>query len=208
MTLSIRALLAASPAIPVIRIADASDAVPMARALLAGGIAIAEITLRTPAALDAIRRIAAEVPEIACGAGTILNPRDLEAAAGAGAGFFISPGLTPALLDEAAARALAYLPGAATSGEIMDALDRGFDCLKFFPAAPLGTDVIKSFAGPFPQVSFCVTGGITPGNAAEFLALPNVSSVGASWIVTDALLEAKDWAAIEANARAAAGLGR
>jgi 2-dehydro-3-deoxyphosphogluconate aldolase/(4S)-4-hydroxy-2-oxoglutarate aldolase len=205
---SVRTLLASAPVIPVIRIADAADAVPMARALLAGGIGTAEITLRTPAALEAIRRIAGEVPEIAAGAGTILNPRDLDAAAEAGAGFFISPGQTPVLLDEAAARGLSYLPGAATSGEIMQALDRGFDCLKIFPAAPLGTAAIKSYAGPFPQVSFCATGGITPENAAEFLALPNVTSVGASWIVTDALLEAKNWAGIEANARMASGIGR
>jgi 2-dehydro-3-deoxyphosphogluconate aldolase/(4S)-4-hydroxy-2-oxoglutarate aldolase len=205
---TVRALLAANPVVPVIRIDDANDAVPMARALLAGGIGLAEITLRTPAALEAIRRMAAEVPEIATGAGTILNPRDLDAAAEAGASFFISPGLTPALLDAAASRGVAYLPGAATSGEIMQALERGFDCLKFFPAAPLGTATIKSFTGPFPQVSFCVTGGITPENAAGFLALPNVTSVGASWVVTEALLEAKDWAGVEANARQAAGLGR
>lgn len=206
--IALRALLAASPVVPVIRIDDAGDAVPMARALLAGGIGLAEITLRTSAALEAIRRIAGEVPEIAVGAGTILNPNDLDAAAVAGAGFFISPGLTPSLLEAAAERGLAYLPGAATSGEIMQALERGFDCLKFFPAAPLGAATIKSFTGPFPQVSFCVTGGITVENAPDFLALPNVLSVGASWVVTDALLEARDWSAIEANARVAAGLGR
>jgi 2-dehydro-3-deoxyphosphogluconate aldolase/(4S)-4-hydroxy-2-oxoglutarate aldolase len=204
----IRALLAASPVVPVIRIDDANDAVPMARALFAGGIHLAEITLRTPAALEAIRRMRAEVPEIATGAGTILNPLDLDSAADAGASFFISPGLSPALLDAAAERGVPYLPGVATSGEIMQSLERGFDCLKFFPGAPLGTATIKAFAGPFPQVSFCVTGGIRPDNAAEFLALPNVMSVGASWVVTDALLAAKDWAGIEANARAAAGLGR
>lgn len=208
MTASVRSLLASAPVIPVIRIADANDAVPMARALLEGGIGLAEITLRTPAALEAIRRISAEVPEIAAGAGTILNIRDLDSAAAAGAGFFISPGQTPELLDEAAARGLAYLPGAATSGEIMQALDRGFDCLKIFPAGPLGAAAIKSYAGPFPQVAFCATGGITPDNAADFLALPNVVSVGASWIVTDALLEAKDWAGIEANARLASRIGR
>jgi 2-dehydro-3-deoxyphosphogluconate aldolase/(4S)-4-hydroxy-2-oxoglutarate aldolase len=205
---AIRSLLAASPIVPVIRIDDAEDAVPMARALFAGGIHLAEITLRTPAALDAIRRMAAEVPEIATGAGTILNPLDLDSAADAGASFFISPGLSPALLDAAAERGVPYLPGVATSGEIMQSLERGYDCLKFFPGAPLGAATIRAFAGPFPQVSFCVTGGISPDNAAEFLALPNVMSVGASWVVTDALLEAKDWAGIEANARAAAGLGR
>jgi len=205
---AIRSLLAAAPVIPVIRIADADDAVPMARALFAGGIHIAEITLRTPPALDAIRHMAAEVPEIATGAGTILNPSDLDAAADAGASFLISPGFSPALLDAAAERGIAYLPGVATSGEIMQSLERGFDCLKFFPGAPLGTATIKALAGPFPQVSLCVTGGITPDNASDFLALPNVLSVGASWIVTDALLEAKDWSGIEANARVAAGLGR
>jgi 2-dehydro-3-deoxyphosphogluconate aldolase/(4S)-4-hydroxy-2-oxoglutarate aldolase len=196
----------AGPVIPVVQLDDAADAVPMARALLAGGIRTVEITLRTPAALDAIRAVASEVPDIMVGAGTLLKPDDLAAAMDAGAGFFVSPGLTPALLADAEARGLAYLPGAATSAEIMMALDHGFDRLKFFPAAPLGAEAIKAFAGPFPQVRFCTTGGITRDNAAEFLALPNVACVGASWVVTAAALAAKDWAAIEANARFAAGL--
>jgi 2-dehydro-3-deoxyphosphogluconate aldolase/(4S)-4-hydroxy-2-oxoglutarate aldolase len=201
-----RDILLLSPVIPVVTIKDAQAAVPMARALLAGGIGLVEITLRTPAALEAIRRVAAEVPELALGAGTILGERDLDAAVDAGATFFISPGLTPALLEGARARGIAYLPGAATAAEVMIALDHGFDTLKFFPAAQLGTDYIRSLAGPFPQVSFCTTGGITRDNAADFLALPNVACVGASWVATEAALEAGDWAAIEANARFAAGL--
>ena len=206
MTGDIASIFGAGPVIPVVQLDDQDDAVPMARALLAGGIRVVEITLRTPAALAAIRAVAKAVPEIAVGAGTLLKPDDLSAAVDAGAGFFVSPGLTQALLEDAKARGLAYLPGAATSAEIMMALDQGFDRLKFFPAAPLGHEAIKSFAGPFPQVSFCTTGGITRDNASDFLGLPNVECVGASWVVTASALAAKDWAAIEANARFAAGL--
>lgn len=201
-----RDILKLSPVIPVVTIEDAGAAVPMARALLAGGIGLVEITLRTPAALDAIRLVAAEVPELALGAGTVLNERDLEAAMGAGATFFISPGLTVPLLERASALGAAYLPGAATAAEVMIALDHGFDTLKFFPAAQLGADYVRSLAGPFPQVSFCTTGGITRDNAASFLALPNVACVGASWVATEAAMKAGDWNAIEANARFAAGL--
>jgi 2-dehydro-3-deoxyphosphogluconate aldolase/(4S)-4-hydroxy-2-oxoglutarate aldolase len=206
MTGDIASIFGAGPVIPVVQLDDERDAVPMARALLAGGIRTVEITLRTPAALAAIRAVAREVPEIAVGAGTLLKPDHLSAAIDAGAGFFVSPGLTPALLRDAEARGLAYLPGAATSTEIMMALDHGFERLKFFPAAALGPEAIKSFAGPFAQVSFCTTGGITRANAAAFLALPNVACVGASWVVTSGALQAKDWAAIEANASFAAGL--
>jgi 2-dehydro-3-deoxyphosphogluconate aldolase/(4S)-4-hydroxy-2-oxoglutarate aldolase len=206
MTGDISSIFGAGPVIPVVQLDDEQDAVPMARALLAGGIRTVEITLRTPAALAAIRAVAREVPDIAVGAGTLLEPDDLTAAMDAGAGFFVSPGLTPALLKHAEARGLPYLPGAATSTEIMMALDHGFDRLKFFPAAQLGPEVIKSFAGPFARISFCTTGGITRDNAPAFLALPNVACVGASWVVTAAALAAKDWAAIEANARFAAGL--
>jgi 2-dehydro-3-deoxyphosphogluconate aldolase/(4S)-4-hydroxy-2-oxoglutarate aldolase len=206
MTGDIASIFGAGPVIPVVQLDDEDDAVPMAHALLAGGIKVVEITLRTPAALGAIRAVAKEVPGIAVGAGTLLRPDDLTAAVDAGASFFVSPGLTPALLKDAEARGIAYLPGAATSTEIMMALDHGFDRLKFFPAAPLGAAVIKSFAGPFAQVSFCTTGGITRDNAADFLALPNVACVGASWVVTSSALKAKDWAEIEAQARFAAGL--
>jgi 2-dehydro-3-deoxyphosphogluconate aldolase/(4S)-4-hydroxy-2-oxoglutarate aldolase len=194
------------PVIPVVQLDRAEDAVPMARALLAGGIGTVEITLRTPAALAAIRAVVDEVPEIEVGAGTLLNADDLAAAVDAGAAFFVSPGLTPALLQDAESRGLAYLPGAATSTEIMMALDHGFDRLKIFPAAPLGPELIKSFAGPFPRVSFCTTGGISRDNAPDFLALRNVACVGASWVVTSAALAAGDWATIEANARFASAL--
>jgi 2-dehydro-3-deoxyphosphogluconate aldolase/(4S)-4-hydroxy-2-oxoglutarate aldolase len=206
MTGDIASIFAAGPVIPVVQIDDERDAVPMARALLAGGIRTVEITLRTPAALAAVRAVVREVPDIAVGAGTLLTPDHLSAAVDAGAGFFVSPGLTPALLEDAEKRGLAYLPGAATSTEIMMALDHGFERLKCFPAAQLGAGLIKSFAGPFAQVSFCTTGGITRDNGSEFLALPNVECVGASWVVTAAALAAKDWPAIEANARFAAGL--
>jgi 2-dehydro-3-deoxyphosphogluconate aldolase/(4S)-4-hydroxy-2-oxoglutarate aldolase len=206
MSLDIAQIFEAGPVVPVVQLEDEGDAVPLARALLAGGIRVVEITLRTPAALAAIRAVAREVPEILVGAGTLLKPDDLAAAVDSGAVFFVSPGLTPALLKEAEARRLAYLPGAATSAEIMMALDHGFGRLKFFPAAPLGPEMIRSFAGPFPQVAFCTTGGITRDNAPAFLALPNVACVGASWVVTAGALKARDWAAIEANARFAAGL--
>lgn len=206
MTGEMQSILSLSPAIPVVTLDDARDAVPMARALLAGGIRLVEITLRTEAGLAAIRAVAGEVPELAVGAGTLLGPDDLAAAIEAGASFHVSPGLSPALLAAARARGVPYLPGAATASEVMTALDHGFDCLKFFPAAPLGLELLKALAGPFPRVSFCTTGGITRDNAGAFLALANVICVGASWIVTDAALKAKDWAAVEANARFAAGL--
>lgn len=204
--MDIRTIIGLSRVIPVVTIGDALDAVPMARALAAGGLRTVEITLRTAAALDAIRRVASEVPELVVAAGTVLNGRDLAAAMGAGAACLVSPGMTADLLEEAAARGLPYLPGVMTAAEIMTALDHGYDCLKFFPAAPLGLDVVKSFAGPFPQVAFCTTGGISRDNAARFLALPNVLAVGASWVASEALLKAKDWPAIEANARVAASL--
>jgi 2-dehydro-3-deoxyphosphogluconate aldolase/(4S)-4-hydroxy-2-oxoglutarate aldolase len=206
MPAGIADIFALGRVVPVVRLDRVDDAVPMARALLAGGIRTVEITLRTPAALGAIRAVAREVPEIAVGAGTLLNPDDLRAAVDAGAGFFVSPGLTPPLLEAAAARGLAYLPGAASAAEIMMALGHGFERLKFFPAAPLGAAMVESFAGPFPQVRFCTTGGIGRANAADFLALANVACVGASWVATPAELDAQDWAAIEANARFAAGL--
>src|SRR3954469_21901041 len=177
MTGDIASIFGAGPVIPVVQLDHADDAVPMARALLAGGIRTVEITLRTPAALAAIRAVAREVPEIAVGAGTLLKPDDLTAAVDAGARFFVSPGLTPALLKDAEARGVPFLPGAASATEIMMALDHGFDRLKFFPAAQLGAGLVKSFTGPFAQVSFCTTGGITRDNAAEFLALPNVACV-------------------------------
>ena len=202
----IHEILRLSPVVPVVTLNDADDAVPVARALLAGGLRTIELTLRTPAALDAIRAIAAEVPELVLGSGTILNAAQLDAATEAGARFHVSPGLTPDLLAEAARRGAAFLPGVATASEVMMALEHGFDCLKLFPAAQLGVATLKAFAGPLPQATFCANGGITLDNGAEFLRQPNVIAVGCSWVVTEALVGARDWAGIEANARAAAAL--
>lgn len=204
----IRSILKLSPVIPVVTVRDAADAVPLARALVAGGLRVIEITLRTDAGLDAIRAVAAEVPEIATGSGTVLNGRDLDASIAAGATFAVSPGLTPDLLKAGAASSVPYLPGAATAAELMMGLEAGIDCFKFFPAAQMGASILKSFAGPFPNVAFCATGGVTMDNADEFLSLPNVLCVGATWVVPEAAVTAGDWAAVEANARRAAGLIR
>ena len=202
-----REILGLSPVVPVVTFADAADAVPAARALVAGGLRTVEVTLRTPAGLDAIRAIASEVPELLVGAGTVLRADQMDAAVAAGAAFLVSPGLTPTLLREASIRGLSYLPGVATASEVIVALEQGFDCLKLFPAAQLGVATLKAFAGPLPQAVFCANGGITLDNGRDFLALPNVLALGCSWVAPDDSLAAKDWAAIEANARAAAGLG-
>jgi 2-dehydro-3-deoxyphosphogluconate aldolase/(4S)-4-hydroxy-2-oxoglutarate aldolase len=204
--MDIRTIVGLSPVIPVITIRDAAAAVPMARALLAGGLRAVEITLRTPAGLDAIRAVATAVPELAVGAGTVLNPKDFAAALDAGASFVVAPGLTPALLASARQSGKPFLPGIATASELMMGLEQGFDCFKYFPAVPLGAATLKAFAGPFPDAVFCTTGGITIERAPEFLALPNVLSIGATWVASEAALESGDWAAIEANARRAAAL--
>jgi len=204
----IRPFLEISPVIPVVTIKRADDALPLARALVAGGIRIIEVTLRPPAGAEAIKAIAAEVPELAVGAGTVLNRRDLDAAVSAGSRFLVSPGLTPDLIRAAQDTGLPYLPGAATAAELMMGLEGGIDCFKFFPAAPMGSAVLKSFAGPFPNVHFCATGGITLDNAAEFLGLSNVLCVGATWVVSDKAVDAGDWAQIEENARKASALAR
>ncbi len=203
-----RDILGLSPVVPVATLADADDAVPMARALLAGGINVVEVTLRTAAGMDSIRAIAAEVPEMTVGAGTVLTASDADGAIIAGARFLVSPGLTPALLADAARRGTPYLPGVASASEVMMALEHGFDVLKIFPAAALGVTTLKTLAGPFPQVRFCANGGITIETAPEFLSLANVLAVGATWITPDVSLAEKDWAGIEARARAAAALRR
>lgn len=204
----IRPFLDISPVIPVVTIKRAEDALPLARALVAGGIRIIEVTLRTPAGAEAIKAIASEVPELAVGAGTVLNRKDLDAAVSAGSRFLVSPGLTPDLIRAATDTGLPYLPGAATAAELMMGLEGGIDCFKFFPAAPMGSAVLKSFAGPFPNVQFCATGGITLDNADEFLSLSNVLCVGATWVVSDKAVEGGDWAQIEENARKASALAR
>jgi len=202
-------ILAVGPVLPVVTIPEAEQAVPLARALLAGGISTIEITLRTPSALEAIRRVAAEVPEMLVGAGTILSPADAEAAASAGARFLVSPGLTPALLMAAGWFSVPLLPGVATASEAMTARDAGFRLLKLFPAEAVGGKaLLKGIGGPLPDLGFCPTGGVTLESAPGYLALPNVRCVGGSWIAPEALIKAGDWAAITARARDAAALPR
>ncbi len=202
-----RELLRISPVMPVLVIDDLAHAAPLARALVDGGIRVLEVTLRTAVALDAIHAIATQVPDAIVGAGTILNLKDLAAAREAGAGFGISPGATPELLREGMIKGWPYLPGAMTPGEVMAARDAGYDTLKFFPAeAAGGCAMLKAIHGPFPEIRFCPTGGITPALAKNYLALPNVGCVGGSWLAPPALLNAGDWNAIRALAKEAAAL--
>ena len=201
-------VLAAGPVMPVVVIDDPAMAVPLARALVAGGIRAIEMTLRTPGALEAVRAIADEVPDAIPGVGTVLTAADLDAALAAGARFAISPGATPALLAAARAGGLPYIPAIATASELMAAMAAGFSVCKFFPAAQAGgVEALKSLAGPFPHARFCPTGGIDAMSAPSYLALPNVVCVGGSWITPRAALDAGDFAAIERLARAASGLG-
>lgn len=186
-----------APVIPVIVLSDVAHAVPLARALVDGGIRMLEVTLRTPQALDCIEAIAREVPQAVAGAGTVRNGADVQAAQRAGARFLVSPGYTAALGQAARAAGLPLLPGVATGSEIMAALDDGHTELKFFPALQAGgTAMLKAWAGPFGEVRFCPTGGITPQNARDFLALPNVACVGGSWLVPADAVARRDWAAI------------
>lgn len=203
----VEATMRLAPVIPVVIIDDVKAAVPMARALVAGGTPAIEVTLRTPAALDAIRAIAQEVEGACVGVGTVLNAAHLAAAREAGARFAVSPGVSPGLLDAADDSNLPLLPGAATASEVMTLLERGYRFLKFFPAVPAGgTKLIGAWASPLPQVKFCPTGGISLSTASDFLALPNVLCVGGSWLTPADKLKAGDWAAIELLAREAASL--
>ncbi|WP_328614696.1 bifunctional 4-hydroxy-2-oxoglutarate aldolase/2-dehydro-3-deoxy-phosphogluconate aldolase [Amycolatopsis sp. NBC_00355] len=178
-------LLALSPVMPVVVIDDADDAVPTARALLAGGIGVIELTLRTPAALSAIERVATEVPDIAIGAGTVTSPGQAKQAADAGSKFLVTPGCTDAVLDACFETGLPFLPGASTVSEAMRLAERGLTALKFFPAeASGGVAYLKSIAGPLPGLKFCPTGGITVASAPSYLALPNVGCIGGSWLTS------------------------
>lgn len=198
-----------APVIPVIVLHDVRHAVPMARALVAGGVRILEVTLRTPQALECMRAIAAEVPDAVVGAGTVRTSADAAAAARAGARFAVSPGFTPAVGRACRDAGLPLLPGVATGSEIMTAQEEGFSALKFFPAVQAGgTAMLKAWQGPFGDVAFCPTGGIQPGNAAEFLALKNVACVGGSWLVPADALEQGDWSRITRLAREASALQR
>lgn len=193
-----------SPVIPVVVLHDPAAAVPLARALLAGGIGLIELTLRTPAALDCARAITAEVPEIVLGIGTALTPRDAVAAAAAGARFLVSPGATPDLLAAAAETGLPFLPGVATPSEAMRLLEIGISEMKFFPAEQVGgAPLLAALRSPLPQIRFCPTGGIGPTTAPAYLALPNVGCVGGSWLTPADAVAAGDWARIENLARTA-----
>ena len=205
--MDIRSVLAASPVMPVIVLEEVAHAVPLARALVAGGIRVLEVTLRTPVALDCMRAIAAEVPEALLGAGTVLSAADLDAAAKAGAVFAISPGASPALLQAARTSPIPFLPAVMTPSDVITAMDAGFDTFKLFPAAQAGgMAMLKAMGGPFPQARFCPTGGIDAASAPAFLALPNVACVGGSWLCPAELVRAGNWDAITALARAAAAL--
>ncbi len=196
-----------APVIPVIVLHDVAHAVPMARALVAGGIRMLEVTLRTPQALACMEAIARDVPEAVVGAGTVRSPADAQAAARAGARFAVSPGYTTAVGQACRDAGLALLPGVATGSEIMQAQEDGFTELKFFPAMQAGGPaMLKAWSGPFFDVRFCPTGGVTLHNAPELLALPNVVCVGGSWLVPPDALAQGDWARVTALARATRAL--
>lgn len=206
-TARLLSLLNGQTVIPVIKIANVEDAVPLARALARGGLRAIEITLRTSDALEAIRRIAGEVEEAVVGAGTILNARQFDDAVAAGSRFIVSPGFTKELLSAASNSAVPFLPGAVTPGEMMTALEARLDFLKFFPAEQAGgAAFLKSLASPLAAIRFCPTGGISAKNAGDYLALPNVVCVGGSWVAPDDLVAGGQWDAIEKLAREASAL--
>ena len=201
-------LLSRVPVVPVVVVDDPAHAVPVARALVAGGLPVIELTLRTPVALDAIRAITSEVPEILVGAGTIVTPGQAKEALDAGAQFLVSPGSTPSLLGAMADTGLPFLPGTATVSEVLAVLEAGYTELKFFPAeASGGAAFLKSIAAPVPAARFCPTGGITAATAPSYLALPNVGCVGGSWLTPADALASGDWGRVTELARAAAALG-
>ena len=197
------------PVIPVIVIDRLEDAVPMAKALVAGGVRVLEVTLRTAAGLPAIQAIAREVPDAVVGAGTVRNGEDVHAAHAAGAKFIVSPGYTKEVGDACKSLGVALLPGVSTGSEIMMAADDGFTFLKLFPATAVGgIPLLKAFSGPFADVVFCPTGGITVETAPQFLALPNVKVVGGSWLTPADAMKSGDWARITELAKGASAIKR
>lgn len=201
-------ILDLSPVVPVVVLDDVEVAAPLARALVDGGIRVIELTLRTPVALAAIERIAAEVPGIVVGAGTVVDPDQAKAAAAAGAQFLVSPGSTPAVLDAMADTGLPLLPGCATISEAMALRERGLTELKFFPAqASGGAAFLASVHGPLPDLRFCPTGGISAESAPDYLVLPNVGCVGGSWLTPSDAVRARDWQRITGLAASARHLG-
>ncbi len=203
-------VFAQGPVVPVMVIKELAHAVPLARALVAGGIRVLEITLRTPVAVEAIREIARAVPEAVVGAGTVTTAEDLAAVSEAGAVFAISPGLTPELLDAANQGGIGLIPGIATISELMTGMRRGYSHFKFFPAeAAGGIPMLKAIAGPFPKVVFCPTGGIGVENYRDYLALGNVACVGGSWVAPAEAVARGDWGLITQLARdAVLGAGK
>ena len=199
--MNIEDIVALAPVVPVVVVDDVEDAVPLADALVRGGLPAIEVTLRTEAALGAIERIAAEVEGAVVGAGTVTTTAQIADAIGAGARFLVSPGATPTLLDGLQASGVPFLPGTATASDVVALLERGITHAKLFPAEVVGgVKALKAFAGPFPGVRFCPTGGINAANAPAYLQLPNVVCVGGSWMVSD------DFERVLALAREAAGL--
>ena len=207
MSESLERLLAGQKIIPVVAIEEAENAVPLARALVRGGIRVIEVTLRTAEAVEAIRRTLDEVPEICVGVGTVLSPSDFEKVQALGARFAVSPGATPSLFNAAKETGLPFLPGISTPSEAMLAMEQGFQMLKFFPAvASGGAGMLKGMGGPLQNLQFCPTGGVSEANLAEFLSLKNVFAVGGTWIAPNDLINANDWGEIEARARQASKL--
>ena len=195
------------PVIPVIVIEDLAHAIPLAKALVAGGVRVLEVTLRTAAGLAAIQLIAREVPDAIVGVGTLTRPQDFKDAIDVGAQFGVSPGLTSAMIQAAHETRLPLLPGVMTPSDVIAARLAGFSELKLFPAQQAGgIGMLKALGGPFPEVTFCPTGGVSPENAPDFLALPNVACVGGSWLVPKAALVAGDWDKITALAKEASAL--
>ena len=202
-------MLKRAPILPVLVIDRAEDAVPLARALVAGGLPVLEVTLRTEAALESIGRIKAEVEGVVCGAGTVTSGRVVEALEDVEADFAVSPGYTMGLGDALRLSRIPLLPGVATASELMVCLDRGYSCFKFFPAEAMGgVKTLKSLGGPFPEARFCPTGGLTPTNLKDYLALPSVVTAGGSWVAPKSLIDKGDWAAIEELAAEAVALTR
>lgn len=205
--LSIRDIMRASPVMPVIVIDRVEDAVPLAKALVAGGIRVLEVTLRTAAALESIRAIAAGVPDAIVGVGTVTQPAQFAEVKAAGAVFAVTPGLTRELAEAAKTAGVPLLPGVMTPSEVIAARSAGFDAMKLFPAEQAGgLGMIKAMGGPFADVLFCPTGGVTLDSAPKFLALPNVGCVGGSWLVPKDRVASGDWQAITQLAREAAAL--
>lgn len=203
------AILSRAPVLPVLVIERVEDAVPLARTLVDAGLPVLEVTLRTAVALEAIARIAAQVPGACVGAGTVLGAADLARVEAAGAAFAIAPGATDSLYEAAAQSRIALIPAIATASEVMRGLEHGHRRFKFFPAEACGgTAALRAFAGPFAQVKFCPTGGIDAARAPSYLQLPNVITVGGSWMVPNDAIERGDWGSIAALARACAQLRR